>query len=202
MIIQIDTNNLSTGDRALLTMVLHSGMPEGQVRAREIHVDVPASSESKTEESAKPAGTRGRRNKQQIAYDDALAAFQGPNKGDGSEYTALVEAAKALEARDPDDERLSRHVQIVAEVEQDEPATEDVAKVTDEEPAAEAEDNPLGEFKPVTIEQLTTLASELISADRPAMIEILKGFGVRRVSEVPEAKYGELAATIRTKLGK
>lgn len=125
-----------------------------------------------------------------------------------------------------DREILAQIIGVTPKTEQETPATETAAPkrtrrtkaqiAADEAAAQKAEEqaveSALGEDETaglddstdsepaVSLEEVTELATKLISADRPAMVEILKAHGVRRVSEVPEASLAAFAASIREKL--
>lgn len=68
--------------------------------------------------------------------------------------------------------------------------------------AEKPKEEPVSEEKPdkVTVEDLRSKASELIDADRDALIKILKKNKVKRVSECPEEKleavYNDIVAAL------
>lgn len=207
MIIQIDTNNLSDTDVYFLQLLLDPentdrvGMTDGQIEAQT--AAAPNSFAAQAQSPAKPTNTRTRRTKLEIAFDEALARYEGPNTGDGSDWKAFQEAAEALKAKDPQNERFQKHYAGPDSVGESTPvstAATNMAeaaaaltealdgKVTDEEETS---------VSTITVEQVTTLAAGLIQSNRAAMVEILKTFGARRVSEIPEDRYAELADAIR-----
>lgn len=198
MIIQIDTNNLSETDLYFLQLLLDPentdrvGMTDGEIKAQT--AAAPNSFAAQAQAGPKPTGTRTRRTKLEIAFDEALARYEGPNTGDGSEWKAFQEAAEALKAKDPQNERIAQLEGVEAPV--DEPAPDrDTAEGYAE---AESEEASVSDTSgTITVEQLTNLASGLIQSNRAAMVEILKTFGARRVSEIPEDRYAELADAIR-----
>lgn len=207
MIIQIDTNNLSDTDVYFLQLLLDPentdrvGMTDGEIKVQT--AAAPNSFAAQAQAGPKPIGTRTRRTKLEIAFDEALARYEGPNTGDGSEWKAFQEAAEALKAKDPQNERIAQLEGVVAPVGESTPvatAATNMAeaaaaltealdgKVTDEEETS---------VSTITVEQVTALAAGLIQSNRAAMVEILKTFGARRVSEIPEDRYAELADAIR-----
>jgi hypothetical protein len=204
VIIQIDTNNLSDTDLFFLRLLIDPSNVDEKPLSERLAADGRAFTQ---EQAEKPTSTRGRRNKQQIAYDEALARFKGPNTGDGTAYDALQMAAFELRKRDANDERLVQFATIqtgVEKAEQSAPesdgpaedkATEAGAGLGEEETAGiDDSEGPASEdVGGVTIQDITKLATDLLSTDREALKTILKGFGVPRVSAVPEDQYGKLA---------
>lgn len=196
MHITIDTNNITDADRAVLALVLNGANAQAAEQAAVIrdHQERVQTYENATrpqsaDEPEPPK--RARRTKLEIAFDAAKEAHDA----DPTELAALVTAAEELKAKDPKNERLK---DFDPDDYQPTPASEDAesdavigAKVTDEELAAE---------ESISIEQVTELATQLIQKDRPAMVELLKQFGARRVSEIPESDRGKFAAEIRSKL--
>ena len=75
------------------------------------------------------------------------------------------------------------------------------AKAVPAMPATKPKEEPVSEEKPeITAESLRGKASELIDADRDALIKILKKNKVKRVSECPEEKleavYNDIVAAL------
>lgn len=80
-------------------------------------------------------------------------------------------------------------------------AQSEMGKQEDEQTASAPEPESDSDAEPgVTLEDVTELATKLITSDRPAMVEILKGRGVRRVSDVPASDLDAFADEIRAKL--
>lgn len=102
----------------------------------------------------------------------------------------------ATPAAEPEQPKRKRRTKAKEEpADEPTPASEDA-----ESDAAHEQETGLDEFAGVTVEQVTELATQLIQKDRPAMVELLKQFGARRVSEIPESDRGKFAAEIRSKL--
>lgn len=176
MLITIDTENITEGDRRILSTVFGAANQDTEITAL-------------TKED-KPAPTRSRRTKLEIAFDDALAAYEGPNTGDGSEWAAVEAARDALQAKDPGNERLVKLAGTEAPVD---PEAQEAAEEDETTDAVE-------EAKPepgVTVAELRDLAVELIGKDRAAMLHLLELRGVRKVTEVDPSDYDGLAADIR-----
>lgn len=198
MIIQIDTNNLSETDLYFLQLLLDPentdrvGMTDGEIKAQT--AAAPNSFAAQAQAGPKPTGTRTRRTKLEIAFDEALARYEGPNTGDGSEWKAFQEAAEALKVKDPQNERIAQLEGVEAPVDEPAPEAENWEESTDGKTTGLVQDDAP---EAITVEQLTNLASGLIQSNRAAMVEILKTFGARRVSEIPEDRYAELADAIR-----
>lgn len=171
MHITIDTSNITDADRAILALVLDGANAHAAQQAAVIREH-----QERVEAHEKAAST-----------DDGQTATPAaePEQPKRKRRTkAEMEAARAAEAaakEEPTDEPT--------------PASEDA-----ESDAAHEQETGLDEFAGVTVEQVTELATQLIQKDRPAMVELLKQFGARRVSEIPESDRGKFAAEIRSKL--
>lgn len=82
-----------------------------------------------------------------------------------------------------------------------EPADEPTADSENaESDAAEQDETPAATGDSISIAEVTELATQLIQKDRSAMVDLLKQFGARRVSEIPESDLGKFASEIRSKL--
>lgn len=114
---------------------------------------------------------------------------------------AAAQAATPTEATTPaavEEEKPKRTRRSPAQKKADDEAAAKAAEAeVQDEPTPDSEN---AESDGVTMEELTELATQLIRDDREAMVELLKGYGVRRASEVPEDKRGEFADAIRAKL--
>ena len=182
--ITIDTNNITEQDRAVLAFVL-SG--ETDPYAASLAVPAAATVAVQTVEPEKPK--RSRRTNLEIAFDDARAAFDGSNKGDGSEYKALAEAYDALKAKDPNNERLKDFG--LPEV----PETGDEEQLTD---ALTAESDTADEA--VSIETVVELATQLNASNKARLREILAEFDAPRVGALDESQYPAFVQALRSAL--
>jgi hypothetical protein len=198
--ITIDTSNITDADRAILALVLDGANAQAAQQAAVIqdHQErVEAYEQAKSTDdgqTATPATEpeqpkRARRTKLEMAFDAAKEAHEA----DPTELAALVSAAEDLKAKDPQNERLK---DFNPDDYQPTPASEDA----ESDAADEQETSGADEFASVTVAEVTELATTLIGKDRPAMVELLKQFGARRVSEIPESDLGKFAQEIRLKL--
>jgi hypothetical protein len=195
MLITIDTNHPTELDLKILKVALADYLVPDAPKAPQ-----PAGESTDDGQTATPAAApeqpkRGRRTKPEIAYDEALATYQGPHKDDGSEYAALNQAYIQLKAKDPENERVKSFEQDIPA-----PASEDAEEPTPDSENAESDATHEQSADSITIEQVTELATQLIQKDRSAMVDLLKQFGARRVSEIPESDLGKFASEIRAKL--
>ncbi len=195
MHITIDTSNITDADRAILALVLNGANAQAAEQAAVIreHQERVETYENATrpqpaDEPEQPK--RARRTKLEIAFDTAKEAHDA----DPTELAALVSAAEDLKAKDPGNERLK---DFNPDDYQPTPASEDADSDADQEaPAAEPETT----ADSISMEELKDLATKLISTDRQAMVELLKQFSARRLSEIPEQDWGTFASEIRSKL--
>lgn len=126
----------------------------------------------------------------------------------GETATHVVSPAADVEQEKPKRTRRTK-AQIAAdeeaakatEQEQDEPVPANEPTAASEDAESDAKQEPTDASEDAaTIEQVTGLATLLIQKDRSAMVELLKQFGARRVSEIPESDLGKFASEIRSKL--
>jgi FAD/FMN-containing dehydrogenase len=133
-------------------------------------------------------------------HDRALMTFV--LSGETDPYAAsLASTTQAAPAATTEETKPKRTRRPKAQIEEEsermgrlaaEAAVEE-AKPESQEPQPDTGDS-------VTIEEVTEIASELITKDRAAMVGLLKQYGARRVSEIPESDLGKFAAEIRAKL--
>jgi hypothetical protein len=192
--ITIDTNNITEQDRELLAKILG---PVNFAAFKATAGESTDDGQTATPATAPEQPKRGRRTKPEIAYDEALATYQGPHKDDGSEYAALNQAYLQLKAKDPENERVKAFEQ---DIPAPAPASEDADEPTPDSENAESDATHEQSADSITIEEVTELATQLIQKDRSAMVDLLKQFGARRVSEIPESDLGKFASEIRAKL--
>ena len=198
MLITIDTNNITDGDRAILAQVLngvnaraaeqaavlqdHRERVDENIRAR-VDEKLPAD---------KPK--RSRRTNPEIAFDEAKTAYDADQGNDT--YAPLFAAAEALKAKDPDNERL---IGFYPEAEPD-----DSGAAFSPDDTADTDGTPGAEADGVTVEDVKELATKLIVADRAAMVSLLEQYvpdgEPKRVSNVPESRLSEFADQIRKAL--
>lgn len=189
MHITIDTNHPTELDIKLLKLMLGDYLIADEPTAPQATDETPATDA----EPEQPK--RARRTKLEIAFDTAKEAHDA----DPTELAALVSAAEELKAKDPGNDRLKDFnpddYQPTPDSEDaDEPKSETAEEVaTEDAPAPVSADS-------ISMEELKDLATQLISSDRSAMVELLKQFNARRLSEIPESDWGLFAAEIRTKL--
>lgn len=188
MHITIDTNNVTPEDRSILAQVL--GLYEVQHVTKAVDGASTDDGQTATPAAEPEQPKRARRTKLEIAFDTAKEAHDA----DPTELAALVSAAEDLKAKDPGNERLK---DFNPDDYQPTPASEDADSDADQEsPAAEPETT----ADSISMEELKDLATKLISTDRQAMVELLKQFSARRLSEIPESDWGKFASEIRSKL--
>jgi hypothetical protein len=174
VLITINTTEITDADRAVLALVL-----EGYDGSAAQAPTTPMAAE----QAEKPK--RSRRTNLEIAFDTAKEAHDA----DPTEFAALVIAAEDLKAKDPGNERLTDF----------DPADyQPIPEQAEPEPTPDSEN---AESDAVTLEDLKTLAGELIAEHgRAALQEVVTKLGIKRLSDAPADRYAEAAELIRAKL--
>lgn len=157
MLITIDTNNYTPGDRSLVAQALN--LYEVQ------HITEPSPESAPAAAAETPKPVRKRRTKAEMAADEAAAK------------AAAEETAQGL-GTDGNDNPAEEPTPDSENAESDEQAT----------------------YADATITEVVELATQLINKDKTLMRGLLDEFGLRKVSDIPEDRMGEMAAKIRGKL--